>query len=69
VLNSDRAYLELETIVLEQDSVVVAGLRMKDLAEIQIHWRVSGPRRRIKGEHALSKRGLGLVQMAHSTRG
>jgi hypothetical protein len=42
LLDPDRANLELETVVLENDAVIVVGLGMNDLAEIQIPRRAPG---------------------------
>jgi hypothetical protein len=37
VLNPDRADFDLEVVVLEDNAVIVTGLGMNDLAEVQIH--------------------------------
>jgi hypothetical protein len=37
VLNPDRADFDLEAVVLEDNAVIVTGLGMNDLAEVQIH--------------------------------
>jgi hypothetical protein len=39
MMNPDRADLGLETVVLENDAVVVVGLEMNKPSEKQIHWR------------------------------
>ena len=59
MLNADRA--DLEAVVFENDAVVVEGLGMNDLAEIQIHLArgLTGP-----DQHARPARASGSVLLS-----